>query len=59
MDKIPEENEEFEIDVNGYNFKLLSVENKMIQSVLVTKIRNTESEISLDEDSPEDKKENG
>ncbi len=58
MDKIPEENEEFEIDVNGYNFKLLSVENKMIQSVLVTKIRNTESGISLDDDTTEVKKEN-
>lgn len=38
MDKIPEENEEFEVDVDGYNFRILSVENKMIQSVLVTKI---------------------
>ncbi len=40
MDKIPEENEEFEVDVDGYNFRILSVENKMIQSVLVTRIRN-------------------
>lgn len=38
MDKIPEENEQFDIDVSGYNFKVLSVENKMIQSVLVTKL---------------------
>lgn len=37
MDKIPEEDEQFEIDVSGYNFKILSVENKMIHSVLVTK----------------------
>ena len=36
MDRIPEENEEFEIDVDGYHFKILSVESKRIQSVLVT-----------------------
>lgn len=37
MDKIPEENEEFEIEVDGYHFKIISVENKMIHSVLVTR----------------------
>lgn len=39
LDKIPEKNEDFEIDVDGYNFKVLTVENKMIQSVLVTKTK--------------------
>lgn len=38
MDKIPSEDEEFEISVDGYHFKVLSVENKMIHSVLVTKL---------------------
>ncbi len=38
MDKIPDEDEEFNIDVGNYNFKVLSVENKMIHTVLVTKI---------------------
>lgn len=38
MDKIPEENEEFSIDVDGYNFKILSVEQRMIKSVLVTRL---------------------
>lgn len=38
MDKIPEENEEFSIDVDGYKFKILSVENRMIKSVLVTRL---------------------
>jgi len=38
MDKIPDENEQFEITVEGFNFKVLSVENKMIHTVLVTKI---------------------
>lgn len=42
MDKIPEENEQFSIDVDGYNFKILSVENKMIHSVLVTKLPQVE-----------------
>lgn len=42
MDKIPEENEEFSIDVDGYNFKILSVENRMIKNVLVTKLADIE-----------------
>lgn len=42
MDKIPEENEEFSVDVDGYNFKILSVENRMIKTVLVTKLADKE-----------------
>ena len=38
LDKIPEPDEEFDVDYQGYNFKILSVENKMIHSVLVTKL---------------------
>lgn len=57
LDKIPEENEEFDIDVDGYNFKILSVENKMIQSVLVTKIKHEEQEEDSQEESSEEKKE--
>lgn len=38
LDHIPEPGEEFDVDYQGYNFKILSVENKMIQSVLVTKL---------------------
>ncbi len=37
MDKIPDENEQFEVMVDGYQFKIISVQNKMIQSVLVTR----------------------
>ena len=37
MERIPEDTEEFSIDVEGSNFKVLSVENKRIQSVLVTR----------------------
>lgn len=38
MDKIPEEDEEFSINVDGYEFKIISVENRMIKSVLVTRL---------------------
>ncbi|MDY5701166.1 MAG: hemolysin family protein [Lachnospiraceae bacterium] len=41
MDRIPEEKDEFSIDVGDYNFKVASIEHKRIQSVLVTK-RNTD-----------------
>lgn len=46
MDKIPEEDEQFSVEVEGYEFKLLTVENKMIQSVLVTKLAEEEPEES-------------
>ncbi len=46
MDKIPEENEEFSIDVDGYNFKILSVEQRMIKSVLVTRLPEKQEETS-------------
>ena len=42
LDHIPEPGEEFDVDYQGYNFKILSVENKMIQSVLVTKLPDEE-----------------
>ena len=44
LDHIPEPGEEFDVDYQGYNFKILSVENKMIQSVLVTKLPQEETE---------------
>lgn len=51
MDKIPEPDEEFDVDCAGYNFKILSVENKVISSVLVTKLpeETTEDESVLEE----------
>ena len=52
MDKIPEENEEFEIEVDGYHFRILSVENKMIQSVLVTKVKQEKEEKEKCQDIP-------
>ncbi|MBO5337828.1 MAG: HlyC/CorC family transporter [Lachnospiraceae bacterium] len=47
LDKIPEPDEQFNVDYQGYNFKILSVENKMIQSVLVTKLPPVEEEESV------------
>ena len=44
LDHIPEEGEQFDIDVDGYNFRILSVESKMILRVLVTKIKEPEGE---------------
>lgn len=41
LDKIPEPDEQFDVDYKGFNFKILSVENKMIQSVLVTRLPET------------------
>lgn len=38
MDRIPEPDEQFDMDYSGFHFKVLTVENKMIQSVLVTKL---------------------
>ena len=37
MDKIPAEDEEFNINVGAYNFKIQTVEKRMVASVLVTK----------------------
>lgn len=44
LDKIPEPDEQFDVDYKGYNFKILSVDNKMIQSVLVTKLPEEQEE---------------
>lgn len=37
LERIPEIDEQFEMVYEGYNFKVLSVENKVIKKVLVTK----------------------
>lgn len=39
LDRIPEEDESFEVEVDGYNFKIVKVEKNVIQSVLVTKVK--------------------
>ena len=42
LDRIPEPDVQFAVDYEGYNFKILTVENKMIQSVLVTRLPEPE-----------------
>ncbi len=44
LDKIPEEGEDFEVVTDGYNFKILSVQNHMIQSVAMTKVHASDTE---------------
>lgn len=38
LDRIPDENESFNVDYQGYNFSILSVEHKVITSVLVKRL---------------------
>ena len=41
LDRIPEEGEDFDVDIDGYNFKILAVKNHMITSVLVRRIADS------------------
>ena len=51
LDKIPqEEDEQFAVVVGEYEFKILSVENRMIKSVLVTKISDEEEQAERESD---------
>lgn len=43
LDRIPEEDDEFSVEVNGYSFTILSVGNHMVQSVLMKKLPREES----------------
>ena len=45
LERIPNEDETPEVQSCGYNFKIMNVEKNVIQSVLVTKISETEFEI--------------
>lgn len=44
LDRIPNEDEQFDMDYQGYNFHILSVKNRMIHTVLVTKLPETSLE---------------
>lgn len=57
LDRIPEPDEQFDVTVEGYNFKILSVEHNVIQSVLVKKVEEEvkpEEKEQSDADSPDD-----
>ncbi len=53
LDKIPEEGEDFTAEIEGFSFKILSVKNHMIQSVLVKRLHK--EEVSEATDDQEDK----
>ena len=42
LDRIPEDNEKFDIIMHGYEFKALHVSNKMINTIKVTKLQEDE-----------------
>jgi len=44
MEHIPDKKEKFEYEYSGYLFKVLSVENKMIKQILVTRLVNGDKE---------------
>ena len=56
LDRIPEPDEEFDVDYCGFNFKILSVENKMIQSVLMTRLPEDGQDGGTDNNSAMDEK---
>lgn len=49
IDKIPGDNEQFEVEVHGWQFHIVAVKNKMIQTVKVVKIEATPEEKEEDE----------
>lgn len=51
MERIPDEHDRFSIDVEGYHFKVVAVKNRMIQTVIVTKLTE-----DADNDPAEEKK---
>lgn len=44
LDRIPQEGEQTEVEISGYSFKILQVENKMIQTIRVRKLEEEEKE---------------
>ncbi len=53
LDRIPDEDENSEIEIDGYLFKIVKVEKNVIQSVLVTKAAKEEPEADADEGTSE------
>ncbi len=56
IDRIPADDEIFEVDYGGYRFRVLSVVNKTIKTVMVRKLPQEEINIAVDQkDRPADK----
>jgi putative hemolysin len=54
LDRIPEEGEDFTAEIEGYSFKILSVKNHMIQSVLVKRLDTNKPETTGDDQENKD-----
>lgn len=50
LDRIPDEDENSEVEVNGYTFQIVKVEKNVIQSVLVRKVEQEEQPESRQEE---------
>lgn len=46
LDRLPEKNEKFVTECDGYSFEILSVENRMVKKVSVRKIKEKEEELN-------------
>lgn len=49
LDRIPDEDENSEVEIEGYTFKIIKVEKNVIQSVLVTKSEKIEEHNTVEE----------
>ncbi len=54
LDRIPDEDENSEVEIDGYTFKIVKVEKNVIQSVLVRKLDEGDGSGSAQEDVPAD-----
>ena len=48
LDRIPDEDENSEVEVDGYTFQIVKVEKNVIQSVLVKKVEQGQPESEQD-----------
>lgn len=59
LEHIPAPDEQFDTTVDGYNFKILTVENKMISQVLVTRLPEAASGKKAAKEEPEENRTEG
>lgn len=55
LDRIPDEDESSEVEVDGYTFKIVKVEKNVIQSVLVRKVEQEEETPEQEAENPENR----
>ena len=54
LNRIPQEDEEFEMEFEGYRFQVLSVENKMIRTVRAVRLERPAEDSGFEEVKKED-----